>query len=67
MRFLIDNQLAAALAVFLRELRFQAKHVPEVGLDEALEKIEPKFAEIIIREDISECMSRGVAEDAEGF
>ena len=37
MKFLIDNQLPAALAAFLKELGFEAKHVLELGLDEAFD------------------------------
>ena len=35
MKFLIDNQLPAALAKYLQGLGFQASHVLELGLDEA--------------------------------
>lgn len=34
MKFLVDNQLPSALAIFLRESGFEATHVIEVGLDE---------------------------------
>ena len=37
MKFLVDNQLPIALAIFLKEVGFEATHVIDVGLDGALD------------------------------
>jgi uncharacterized protein with PIN domain len=35
MKFLVDNQLPASLALLLRRLGFEAEHVIDLGMDEA--------------------------------
>ena len=37
MKFLVDSQLPIALAIFLKEIGFEATHVMDVGLEEALD------------------------------
>ncbi len=38
MKFIVDNQLPAALAQYLRKRGFDCQHVLEVGLGEALDR-----------------------------
>ena len=46
MKFLVDNQLPAALAIFLRKRGFDCQHVLEAGLGEALDAEICRYARI---------------------
>lgn len=46
MKFLVDNQLPPALALYLRERGFDCKHVLDVGLGDALDITICRYAEV---------------------
>ena len=46
MKFIVDNQLPAALAQFLRKRGFDCEHVVEAGLGDALDSDICRYAEL---------------------